>query len=273
MKVGISTASLFLRRNNEDALPLFSEWGVPCAEVFLTSFCEYAPSFAELLAARRGNTAVHSVHVLNTQYEPQLYAEHPRVVSDAYGWLRSVLRSAQILGAKHYTFHGIARLKRTFRENFPRFAAETKKIFDLCAEYGVRLCYENVEWAHCNRPGVFRELKRECPDLGGVLDIKQARISGYDWREYLAEMGENLATVHVSDVTAEGKMCLPGRGVFDFGELFARLRDVGFSGAVLIENYARDFSEEEELKASYEYLAGKIANFFGENREKQGEKN
>ena len=125
MKVGISTASLFLRRNNEDALPLFSEWGVPCAEVFLTSFCEYAPSFAELLAARRGNTAVHSVHVLNTQYEPQLYAEHPRVVSDAYGWLRSVLRSAQILGAKHYTFHGIARLKRTFRENFPRFAAET----------------------------------------------------------------------------------------------------------------------------------------------------
>ena len=130
MQVGISTASLFLRRNNEEALPLFSEWGVPCAEVFLTSFCEYAPSFAEQLAANRGTTRIHSVHVLNTQYEPQLYAEHPRVLSDAYGWLEQVMQSAKIMGAKHYTFHGIARLKRTFRENFPRFAAETKKIFN-----------------------------------------------------------------------------------------------------------------------------------------------
>ena len=40
MQIGISTASLFLKRNNEDALPLLSEWGVPCADDFLTSFCE-----------------------------------------------------------------------------------------------------------------------------------------------------------------------------------------------------------------------------------------
>ena len=51
MKVGISTASLFLRKNNEDALPLFDAWGVPCAEVFLTSFCEYTPVFAQTLAS------------------------------------------------------------------------------------------------------------------------------------------------------------------------------------------------------------------------------
>ena len=261
MQVGISTASLFLRRNNEEALPLFSEWGVPCAEVFLTSFCEYAPSFAEQLAANRGTTRIHSVHVLNTQYEPQLYAEHPRVLSDAYGWLEQVMQSAKIMGAKHYTFHGIARLKRTFRENFPRFAAETKKIFDFCMEYGVRLCYENVEWALYNRPGVFMELRRDCPDLGGVLDIKQARISGYDWREYLAEMGGRLATVHVSDITAEGKMCLPGQGVFDFEELFSRLADVGFAGAVLIENYARDFADPSQLRVSYEFLAEKAEKF------------
>ena len=33
MQAGISTATLFLRRNNEDALALFSEWGVPVCEV------------------------------------------------------------------------------------------------------------------------------------------------------------------------------------------------------------------------------------------------
>ncbi len=255
MKVGISTASLFLRKNNEEALPLFDAWGVPCAEVFLTSFCEYAPAFAHTLAAAKGGVEIHSVHVLNTQYEPQLYAEHPRVLEDANGWLREVLASANILGARNYTFHGIARLKRTFRENWQRFSAITAQIYEVCRAAGVRLCYENVEWALYSRPGLFALLKKDCPDLGGVLDIKQARITGYDWREYLADMGESLATVHVSDVTAEGKMCLPGQGVFDFAELFARLRDIGFDGAVLIENYARDYDEPDELRRSFEYLA------------------
>lgn len=255
MKVGISTASLFLRKNNEEALPLFDAWGVPCAEVFLTSFCEYAPAFAHTLAAAKGGVEIHSVHVLNTQYEPQLYAEHPRVLEDANGWLREVLASANILGARNYTFHGIARLKRTFRENWQRFSAITAQIYETCRAAGVRLCYENVEWALYNRPGLFALLKQDCPDLGGVLDIKQARITGYDWREYLADMGESLATVHVSDVTAEGKMCLPGQGVFDFAELFARLRDIGFDGAVLIENYARDYDEPDELRRAFEYLA------------------
>ncbi len=255
MKVGISTASLFLRKNNEEALPLFDAWGVPCAEVFLTSFCEYTPAFAQTLAAAKGKVEIHSVHVLNTQFEPQLYAEHPRVLEDAYGWLRKVLVSANILGARNYTFHGIARLKRTFRENWQRFSALTAQIYETCRAAGVRLCYENVEWALYNRPGLFALLKKDCQGLGGVLDIKQARITGYDWRDYLADMGRDLATVHVSDISADGKMCLPGRGVFDFAELFARLRGIGFDGAVLIENYARDYDEPEELRRSFEYLA------------------
>ena len=171
MKVGISTASLFLRKNNEEALPLFDAWGVPCAEVFLTSFCEYAPAFAHTLAAAKGGVEIHSVHVLNTQYEPQLYAEHPRVLEDANGWLREVLASANILGARNYTFHGIARLKRTFRENWQRFSAITAQIYETCRAAGVRLCYENVEWALYSRPGLFALLKKDCPDLGGVLDI------------------------------------------------------------------------------------------------------
>ena len=261
MQVGISTASLFLKRNNEEALPLFAEWGVPCAEVFLTSFSEYEPTFAAQLAACKGAVRVHSVHVLNTQFEPQLYAAHPRVLADAYAMLDKAMTSARILGAKHYTFHGIARIKRTFREDLPRSAEATQKIFAHCARYGVRLCYENVEWALYDRPGVFSVLRRACPELGGVLDLKQARIAGYDWREFLAEMGESLATVHVSDLTSAGEMCLPGRGVFAFDELFARLKDLGFAGAVLIENYAKDFAEPKELRNSYEFLAEKAEKF------------
>ncbi len=261
MKAGISTATLFMKEYNEEAVALFDDWKIACAEVFFTSFSEYEPSFSELLSARKGTLEVHSVHDLNTQFEPQLYNAHPRVKEDAFSWLGKVMRSAQLLGAKAYTFHGIARIKRTFREDFARVGALTQEIFDFCAEYGVTLCYENVEWAFYNRPGVFRELKARCPALKGVLDIKQARITGYPYREYLEEMGGAIEHVHVSDVDESGRMCLPGRGVFDFDELFLRLRDVGFDGPVLIENYQNDYAGLDELRSSYEFLAEKAEKY------------
>ena len=261
MKAGISTATLFLRLNNEDTLPLFSEWGVGVCEVFLTSFSEYSAKFARLLSSVKGNTQVHSVHVINTQFEPQLYAEHPRILADSNAWLRRTLSSAKILGAEHYTFHGTARFKRTSRDDIPRMAERTAEIFATCKRYGVTLCYENVEWAFYNRPGLFRELRAVCPGLRGVLDIKQARLSGYDYREYLNEMAGSLAHVHVSDIDTAGNMCLPGRGSFDFDELFSRLKDVGFQGPVLIENYTSDYYDLGEVKAAYEFLAEKAEKY------------
>lgn len=254
MNIGISTATLHMRLYNEDALALFGEWGVGTAEVFLTSFCEYEPAFAKTLAEKNDSVKIHSVHVLGTQFEPQLYSAHPRVRGDAEFWLDKAMQSAKILGAENYTFHGVARLKKTFRENLKQVSEDTARIYKRCQKYGVRLCYENVEWAFFNRPDIFRSLKVACPSLGAVLDLKQARLSGYPYEEFLNEMGENLTHVHVSDFDGT-KMCLPGRGNFDFKTLFCRLKDAGFHGAVLIENYSRDFGDLGQLKAAYEYLS------------------
>ena len=66
MQVGISTASLFGRFVTEDALKFLSQNGVPCAEVFLESYCEYNNEFGNLLANVKGDINVHSVHVLTT---------------------------------------------------------------------------------------------------------------------------------------------------------------------------------------------------------------
>lgn len=257
MIAGISTATLFNRLYNEDALALFAEWKIAAAEVFYTSFSEYEPSFSEMLNAKRGDLFVNSFHVLNTQFEPQLYNAHPRVKADSFSLLDKVLTSSRILGAKNYTFHGLARIKRTFREDVPRTAELTREIAEHCERFGVSLCLENVEWAFYNRPGLFREIKARCPKLKGVLDIKQARISGYDYREYLREMGGAISHVHVSDITADGKLCLAGRGSLDFDELFRMLRGEGFTGAAIIENYAGDYKDLGELKSAYDFLAEK----------------
>ncbi len=258
MRTGVSTASLFLRKNNEDALPLLEELGVKTAEVFLTTFSEYGYPFADLLKERKGRLFINSVHDLNTGFEPQLFNAHPRARADAFEWLEKVLQSANALGAPYYTFHGTARMKRAARlqgaDNFPKMIECFAQILEVCQTHGVQLCLENVEWATYNRPSVFATLAQELPQLRGVLDIKQARISGYPYEDYLTEMGERLAYAHVSDIDEKGKICLPGRGVFDFDTLVKRLNDVGFDGALLVEVYTDNYGEPVELKQSCDYL-------------------
>lgn len=258
MFVGVSTASLFLRRYNEDALVLLNELGVRHTEVFLTTFSEYGQPFADRLAAVKGDLNVHSVHVLNTQYEPQLFSKHERAREDAYGWLEKALCSAERLGARYYTFHGLARVKSATRsganDDIPSWLPDFQKIVAACKRHGVTLCLENVEWASYNRPGVFAPIAEAIPELGGVLDVKQARISGYPYERYLEEMGERLRTVHLSDIDENGKMRLPGKGTFDFDTLVRRLSDVGFQGALLIEAYQGDYDRESELKTACDFL-------------------
>lgn len=258
MRTGISTASLFMRKYNEEALPLFNELGVTVAEVFLTSFSEYGKEFGKLLKEKKGNLFINSVHDLNTEFEPQLFNAHPRVKADAYGWLDKVLDSANELGAPYYTFHGTARVKRHTRsgkfDDFTRMSEGFAELTAHCQGRGVALCLENVEWSTYNRPGVFSKIAENVPNLRGVLDIKQARISEYPYEDYLTEMGERLAYVHISDFDGRGKIRLPGQGQFDFETLIKRLKDVGFDGALLIEVYKDDYKDVEELKLACDYM-------------------
>lgn len=258
MKVGVSSASLFMRKDNVDALPAFSALGIQTAEVFLSSFSEYGKAYGKRLAKKKGNVDVYSVHALNTQFEPQLFNRHDGVRKDAYAVLRKVMESARELGAKRYTFHGITRAKRNARsgknDDFSWMADCFQELVRFCQDYGVGVCLENVEWSTYNRPGVFGKIVQSVPNLYGVLDIKQARISEYPYETYLSEMGERLSHVHVSDINECGKMCLPGQGCFDFVDMIKRLNDVGFRGPLLIEVYQNDYKKEQELADACNFL-------------------
>lgn len=262
MLTGISTASLFGRYFTEDATSFLSTNGVKCTEIFLESFCEYNKEFGEFIKSRKGDMTVHSVHTLTTQFESTLYSLNERAKKDSFALLENAMQAAHAFDAKYYTFHGLARVKRTpYNIDYARTGEITQRIIDVCNKYGVTLAYENVHWAYYNYIGFFRELKKRTEGLKGTLDIKQARQSGIDACEFIEEMGEDIVTVHLSDIDANGKMCLPGKGVTDFKDLFTRLRDKGFDGAMLLEVYKSDFNDEKELFDSLAFvddLANKI---------------
>ena len=71
---------------------------------------------------------------------------------------------------------------------------------------------------------------------------------------YIRDMEGCISHVHLSDVDEKGKICLPGRGVFDFEECFRRLKEAGFDGAALIEVYAGDYGDYAELRRACDYL-------------------
>ncbi|MBQ7642745.1 MAG: sugar phosphate isomerase/epimerase, partial [Clostridia bacterium] len=216
---------------------------------------EYTEDFALLLKARKGDMNVHSMHVYTMHYEPELFSQNERSYSVAEGTFRDVLNVGKILGAQFYTMHGRARLKRSaFYDDYEKTGVRLEKLCSVTKEYGIKLCLENVEWALYNRAGYFTEVKKYAPDLYATFDVKQARISGDHYGKYLGEMGANVKTVHLSDVNESGKICLPGKGTFDFEDLFRRLKDVGFDGDMLIEVYSGDYGETQELKQSLEYL-------------------
>ena len=248
MKTGISTASLFLRQETEQAIATIKKMGADCVEVFYQTFYEYRPEFSEKIDAK--GIDVGSVHVIPFHIEQSLFNPSRRVRGDAFYWLDQVMRSAQILGCKAYSFHG-----RTAKQtNVDEVADYLRDAVEFCARYGVNLCLENVSWCIYNKPKIFSRFKERIPQLSGVFDIKQAFRSGYPYKDYIKDMEGSISHVHLSDIDRDGNMCLPGRGTYNFKEILTRLKDAGFDGNVIIEVYNENYSDIKELKTSLDYL-------------------
>jgi len=253
MKVGISTATFFQKELTENTFSVIQRCGGDVAEVFLSTYREYEESFANVLNVEKKGLEIYSIHSLNTQFEPQLFNKADRTREDAEVLFRKVCRAAQIIGAKVYTFHGQARLKRNYTID-PEYAGKVlTRLGDIANEYGITLCLENVHWATFNSPEFYKELKKYTNNIGTVLDIKQAWQSNYDWRDYLDVMGKDLKNVHVSDVIGE-KIKMIGKGEFPFKELIQRLNDNGYEGPIIVEQYSNNYDSYDEVAESVKYL-------------------
>jgi len=54
--------------------------------------------------------------------------------------------------------------------------------------------------------------------------------------------------------TKDGKITMVGKGEFPFKELVERLKDVGYDGPLIIEQYAGNYDSVDEVAESVEYL-------------------
>lgn len=254
MHLGISTASFFTKVVTENTFEIMKSMGAEVCEVFLSSFCEHKGEILDSIVANQC-LPVHSIHVMTTQFEPELFNRNPRASGDANMILDNVLTAGERLGAKYYTFHGPTTAKRiNYNFDFDRLGGIVNGINNKCHAHGIQLSYETVHWAYFNQPDYFARLKERCPDLKATLDIKQCMQADIPWREFADTIGDSLSTVHVCDYDENKKLYIPGRGKFDFVELFSYLKDNGFDGSVIMEVYPEGYQDFEQLHSAYQYL-------------------
>lgn len=255
MELAISTACYFSKLFTEESFAEIKKLGITTCEVFLATFCEYESSFAEMLKEKSRGLKVYSVHALTNQFEPELFNISPRTRADAEKLFDKVVSSGRALGAKYYTFHGPTRLKKkAYKFDFEKLGERFRQLNERAMAQGVKMAYENVHWTFFSEPDYWVNLRRFCPGLNTVLDIKQAMQSRMDYADFLEVMKGSLANVHICDWDENGRLCMPGRGITDFKELFKRLEDAGYDGPVTLEIYADAYQDFWEIKDCLDYL-------------------
>ena len=255
MRLGLSTAAFYGQWETEEAAARLSRMPIDCAEAFLQTPGEYGAYFGALVRQSLGPVACTSVHPMGTQFENQLSGRSPRQRRDAFDMLRRVLDAAAALGAGMYVYHGrstplLSPLPWNLGANLEVIAA----IQEEAAARGVTIAWENVCWCQLTTAQRVREARQAAPWLRFTLDIKQAMRSGENPILMAHAMGEALCNVHVCDWDAVGALCLPGEGVFDFGALFAALREIGYCGPVILEPYLALIRSDEALLRSLSFL-------------------
>jgi sugar phosphate isomerase/epimerase len=240
MKAGVSTASLYPDLQ-EDCLFALASRGVKYVEVFLNTHSEfYSPFIDRILEIKREyDITITSVHPYTCGMEPMmLFTPYVRRIDDFLEYQKLYFEYMNRLDAKYFILHGGKlpdRLPET--EIFNRFAL----LQELAESFGVKVLQENV--VRCSSRDLSR-LVRMKEYLGDkacfVLDVKQAKRSGYDPLEHVHALRDSIKHIHYSDSGKKGDCLLFGEGDYDNDSFFEALNKAGFSGAVLLELYRED---------------------------------
>lgn len=255
MLLGISSAAFYGVHETEEAAHVVSLLPLDCCEVFLQTDSEYTLDFARICKRNLRGVPCTSIHPLGASFENSMMGSSQRQRNDARSLFCRILDAGAELGATRYVYHGRnTPQQRILPWNMEWNAEAYAYMSEEAAKRGMRICWENVCW--CQLTGAERVLaaRQVLPDVRFTLDIKQAMRAGENPLDVARAMGGALDNVHIVDWTADGKLCMPGEGEFDFDAFFVVLREIGYDGPVIIEPYSYLVRSEEALAESIAYL-------------------
>ena len=256
MRTGISTGCLYPMLT-KDSLEALSGQGFRLFEIFFNTFSELEPDYTDKLKRilERGGAEICSIHPFTSSYESfLLFSAYEKRFEDGLRFYEMYFRTARRMDCRYVIIHGLSDLFSyiSHREYFRRFLL----LAELANKFGVTLLQENVYKHIGNSPELFEEMY-SCSSGAGwgfVLDTKQAVRGGCDPCDFLRAGRDRIRHIHISDHDKEGNCVLPGRGIYDFDKFFSCLKEINYTGDVIIEVYNSSYGETEELGAAAGFL-------------------
>ena len=261
MNIGISTAC-FYPMETEKALSALAENGVKSVEIFFNADCELEGDiYTEIKRTVSENEiSVLSVHPYTSAIETMtLFGDYPRrltAILDVYNRYFEIMND---LGAKIFVLHGALKSAHFLKlpDGEKLYLERYSMLHELGKKQGITVAQENVSYCKSGDPDFLRKMRNELGEnCAFVLDVKQALRSGLDVFEVMDIMGGRLAHCHLSDNTPDHD-CVPvGKGRLDFGEFARKLKNINYSGGIILELYSSGFEHLSELMESVAYMKG-----------------
>lgn len=256
MKFGASTAC-FYPLETEKALDKVIDLGFKRAEIFFNTVSELDDSFVTEMKkkADANGVTITSIHPFSSALENTcIFGEYQRRYDDYIGLYQKHFHASALLGAEFVVIHGaIEKAKRPLPSEhyFDRFAS----LVELGKREGVTVCQENVHRFRSQSIDFCKSMRDYLKDdFNMVFDIKQSIRAGYEPKKFYNEFKNDIAHIHISD-NCPTKDCMPpGRGEFNFKELFETMNSVNYDGSYIVEIYSKGYDVERELAFSKRFL-------------------
>jgi len=142
------------------------------------------------------------------------------------------------------------------------FGNNLRKCLKVAASLGVILAIENVdsEFADSLDKIMYYIKDFHSPWLQIYPDIGNLTAMGQDVTKQLKDYGNHIVAVHIKDTRPEVVRNVPfGEGIVDFVPAFNTLREIGFSGPMLLEMWADNKKDNfNTIKNSREWIVNKL---------------
>ena len=196
-------------------------------------------------------TSIHPFRSFSEGYD--LFSKYERRFTDALESFKRYFEAAGELGAEFIVLHGS---KGKSEISVEAYAERYLKLYETAVPRGCITVHENVVGYVGAQPEFMRKMNELLGDrFKMVLDIKQARRAGVDYREFIRIMEKSIAHIHLSDYIETKDCIVPSEnGCFDFNELFSLLEGNNYRGKYIVEVYSDCFSEADEIMNSALYL-------------------
>ena len=182
------------------------------------------------------------------------------------------LRACEILGTKNMRIFSFFIPEGKYDEYRDEVMSRLKKMVELAKARDIRLCHENEAKIYGEAPERVKDLLDEIPELYGIFDAANYRMSGECVMHGIRATLKNLGYLHIKDAIHSSKVIVPA------GEGEGRIDDIlnivnGHTNEriyLTLEPHLRIFNaykdiDDHELKGKYTFNTSREAFDFAVN--------